>query len=466
MKTDIFMLLAASALVLFSCAKEKSPAPEQDAPMRFAVTVEGDTKASMTSADLGQFYLKVTGPNNAFSFFDTIVKEGETWKASSKHLLWKDEESSITYAAASYGALGADYFNIPVTNDLFTSGATMGLLTDQGSQEKLNAADLLTMKETTLAFADTDDGIVPVTLKHGLAKVNFKLTLAAEYKDNGIGLEENPISGVILHGVSTSFNFKPLTGEVIPQNAPIGAVVPFASTYDNTAALATFEAILVPETLAAGALTLYFTVAGKDFTWTNSTPLTFEQGGEYTIPVSVACDAAPAPTAYTLAESTVGMIVGTDGKAYAASDKDNLPSGVTAVAMVACKSGSNGLAIQLNGNPVEKEWDEAKTYAEGLSAVTGGTWRLPSKADWQNMLVGCAVSGDASASDEMNPIAGFKAKIAATGITWKSVYYWSSTESEMGAWSVLVSLGDSNAAAYFDFHSTSSELNVLGCLAF
>jgi hypothetical protein len=144
------------------------------------------------------------------------------------------------------------------------------------------------MASTDLTFAASDKGIVPITLKHGLAKVNFQLTLAAEYKDNGIGLEENPISGVILHGVSTSFNFKPLTGAVsIPLGAPIGAVVPFASTYDNTAALATFEAILVPETLAAGALTLYFSVNGKDFQWSNSEALVFAQGGEYTVPVTV-----------------------------------------------------------------------------------------------------------------------------------------------------------------------------------
>ena len=284
---------------VLSCTREKALEPEQAGQMRFAVTVEGDTKASMTSADLGQFYLKVTGPNNAFSFFDTIVKEGETWKASSKRLLWKDEESSITYAAASYGALGADYFNIPVTNDLFTSGATMGLLTDQGTQEKLNAADLLTMKETTLAFADTDDGIVPVTLKHGLAKANFKLTLAPEYFDNGVGLEASPITGLALSGVHTSFFFSPLTGEVsIPDGASKGAVIPFQSSYEPGTeaakpALAVAEAILVPEAFAAGALTLYFTVAGKDFTWTNSTPLTFEQGGEYEIPVSVAYVAAP-----------------------------------------------------------------------------------------------------------------------------------------------------------------------------
>lgn len=291
------MLFAASALLLFSCSKEKSPAPEQDAPMRFAVTVEGTTKASMTSADLKQFYIKVTGPNTVFSFFDSIVKEGEVWKASSKRLIWKDEYSSISYAAASYGAL--DYFGGEVTDALFSSGSNMGLLTDQGTQEKLNAADLLTMPVTDIAFADTEDGVVPVVFKHGLAKANFKFTLAAEFFDNGVGLETNPISGLALNGVHTTFSFKPLTGEVtIPSGASKGAVIPFQSSYvpgteTSKEAVAVAEAVLVPETLAAGDLTIYFTVAGKDFTWTNSTSLTFEQGCEYEIPVTVDYVAVP-----------------------------------------------------------------------------------------------------------------------------------------------------------------------------
>ena len=185
-------------------------------------------------------------------------------------------------------------------------------------------------------------------------------------------------------------------------------------------------------------------------------------------------DAAPAgPTAYTLAESTVGMIVGTDGKAYAAADKDNLPLGVTAVAMVAYKSATAGesLAIQLNDSPENMIWADAKTNAEGLTAVSGGTWRLPSKDDWQNMFVGCAVSGDATvpdANNEMDPIAGFKAKIAATGITWKSSNYWSSTESSSPlAWFVAVKLDDSDAYATFGQNlRTSSNPYVLGCLVF
>lgn len=105
-----------------------------------------------------------------------------------------------------------------------------------------------------------------------------------------------------------------------------------------------------------------------------------------------ACLAFGPARGHALASSAVGEIVGSDGLAYYASDKNDLPSGVTAVAMIAYKSATAGesLAIQLNVSPVSKKWADAKTYASGLTAVPGGTWRLPSKADWQNMFVGCA----------------------------------------------------------------------------
>ena len=83
------------------------------------------------------------------------------------------------------------------------------------------------------------------------------------------------------------------------------------------------------------------------------------------------------------------------------------------------------------------------------------------------MFVGCAKSGDAGVSDEMNPIAGFKEKIGATGITWQSDDpYWSSTGSGSYAWSVFVSLDGSDAEADFGDNDTSYLFYVLGCLAF
>jgi hypothetical protein len=173
---------------------------------------------------------------------------------------------------------------------------------------------------------------------------------------------------------------------------------------------------------------------------------------------------------HALASSAVGEIVGSDGLAYYASDKDNLPSGVTAVAMIAYKSETAGesLAIQLNASPASMSWSDACNYSS-YPSITGnpGTWRLPSMADWQNMFVGCAKSGDAGAGDNMEPIAGFKEKIGATGITWQSdAPYWSRTGSESGAWLVSVYLVGGNAVAYFGEFDSSDPYYVLGCLAF
>lgn len=179
-------------------------------------------------------------------------------------------------------------------------------------------------------------------------------------------------------------------------------------------------------------------------------------------------DTADEPAGIKATTEDIGKLIGADGNIY--DDKAAAEAaGTTAVAMIAYVNGSNGLAIQLNSIPVEKNWADAKTYAEGLNTSTpiaGGTWRLPSKEDWQNMFLGCAVSGDVSASDSMNPIAGFKEKIAATGITWKSDAYWSSTPSGSSAWYVYVSLGGSDAGADFYELDTSIPCSVLGCLAF
>ena len=173
----------------------------------------------------------------------------------------------------------------------------------------------------------------------------------------------------------------------------------------------------------------------------------------------------------TIKLATVGDVILSSGKCAKAGTTG-------AVAMIAyLGNGSdctNGRAIQLNSSPDSKKWADgttypAKEYAEGLTAVPGGTWRLPSKADWQNMFLGCATSGDASsASDMMYPINGFRDKIAATNTTWQSNYYWSSTPSEDDgdAWDVLVYLDDSDAFAVFRERGTSGTYRVLGCLAF
>lgn len=190
----------------------------------------------------------------------------------------------------------------------------------------------------------------------------------------------------------------------------------------------------------------------------------YQNGGDTYLPTSPLVYPAPA-TGHALASAVVGEIVGTDGLAYDVADKDNLPTGVTAVAMVAYKDGSNGLAIQLNASPSSMDFDNAQSYT-GYPAVSGGvaTWRLPSKDDWQNMFVGCAKSGDADKDNWMDPIAGFKEKIAATGIAFESNGYWS--PSGTYSWAVDINLYDTYATASFSSTPGYYYKYVLGCLAF
>ena len=166
-------------------------------------------------------------------------------------------------------------------------------------------------------------------------------------------------------------------------------------------------------------------------------------------------------TAYTLAESTVGMIVGTDGKAYAAADKGNLPTGVTAAGMVAYKNGSNGLVIALADEANTMNWSTA-TGASGAAAhtpvVTGGTWKLPSKAEWNQMF------GDDADTDIANYFNLNFYISTAGGTDLQDGNYWSSTEFEDGiAYEVELDLG---SAYWHDNGYEDDDRRVRACLAF
>jgi hypothetical protein len=58
---------------------------------------------------------------------------------------------------------------------------------------------------------------------------------------------------------------------------------------------ATYEAIVVPQQIAAGALTVSFKIGTRSFSWTNEEAITLEQGKRYTLPLTVGYDTVTAP---------------------------------------------------------------------------------------------------------------------------------------------------------------------------
>lgn len=161
----------------------------------------------------------------------------------------------------------------------------------------------------------------------------------------------------------------------------------------------------------------------------------------------------------TLADATVGMIVGTDGKPYDVADKDKLPTDVTAAGIVAYKSGSNGLVIALGDDGNYWSWTNAETLAaKHTPTVTGQTWKLPSMDEWKNMLTGNDTDGWSSASlnTALENAGGTYAALLANS------HYWTSTQDGELPWYYYIDFIDGK----FYSKSSGGDGHVRACFAF
>ena len=165
--------------------------------------------------------------------------------------------------------------------------------------------------------------------------------------------------------------------------------------------------------------------------------------------------AVPPAEGHALSTSVVGELIGSDGKAYAAADKENLPKGVTAVAMVAYKSGSNGLAIALTDETGTMNWTTASSTCEGKTAVGGNSWHLPSLPEWKQMFA--ANGGDEASFTGLNTAI---TTAGGTGLTNWWDYWTSSLESGLYVYITL------QGEAYDGKDDDTWELHVRACLAF
>ena len=149
------------------------------------------------------------------------------------------------------------------------------------------------------------------------------------------------------------------------------------------------------------------------------TSRTYLAGNFYNLVLSMA-----SPT-LTITSPAVGQVIGSDGKNYTynSSESNNgLPIGVTAVAKICYVSGEHGMALAMADESSTMGWEDAKTTAAAHTpAFTGGTWKLATQDEWNNMISG---AGSLSALRD-----GFE---SVGGTNMASSGYWSSTLSHDG----------------------------------
>lgn len=213
-----------------------------------------------------------------------------------------------------------------------------------------------------------------------------------------------------------------------------------------------------PDLLSAydGTFAIEATVGSDIYTYSRSS-LTLTAGKYYQSTVTMTMTMTKVPT---LADATVGMIVGTDGKPYDVADKDNLPTDVTAAGMVAYKSGANGLVIALGDEGGNPNWTQAKTDAEDHTPTVTGqeAWKLPSMDEWKNMLTGNDTDGWSSVSLNTALVNAGGTALGADNHYWTSTkkgeyaeYYYLDFTDNIGMFDSKLSGGEARARACFAF---------------
>ena len=306
---------AAAAMALTACQsddaietlQQKSQFPE-DGVMRFTTNLVdptiATTRASITGSDVNQngqqFQVKIDNPNSAtYSYFNTVQYDGTEWRPVNR-MLWQNDQQRIDVTAAyKQGKTFSD--------GEFINGANLTVAADQSTEAKLKQQDLLTMPTKTISNPSQEqtlmqNGKLVINFYHALTKLDVTLDLANEfYKVNPKLNNASDITEFTIKGTNAGYQFNAME----TANENYGTVTFTASTPADilanqcafTAATdadmhshATYEAIVVPQTIAAGALTVSFKIGTRSFSWTNTEAITLEQGKHYTLPLTVGYD--------------------------------------------------------------------------------------------------------------------------------------------------------------------------------
>ena len=259
-------------------------------------------------------------------------------------------------------------------------------------------------------------------------------------------------------------------------DAPDGEAATLDNTFDNTEPACLTVQVLTNKfdiqfnaananTIEAGRATV--TVGGTAATVTEGKLQGVKMGSEVKVKANtgykfrkVEVKKAAAAPSLNITNPVVGQVIGSDGKNYAADA--TLPSGVTAVAMIAYVGSetddtdyTGGLAIALSDEG-RMNWSTAKSTCEGKTAVTGAKWCLPSQNQWKAMFK--ANGGSESSYTGLNT-----AISTAGGTALQKSCYWSSTEhGEVNAYYVYLFSGN----AYFSNASKGIDYLVRAVLAF
>lgn len=301
------LALAVAALSFTACTNEDNISQDflADTPIKLNVSVdEPTTRAGYSNAELPEgfvlnvdHYLDLANkiPDEKYSYPVWAKKVGDGWKTYKLNENFGGTDEEVTMLWAN--------MNDKVEVTAFTKFGEITIPTNQTSDEQLKQADVLYMTPTMI---DPSKEGIKVDLQHAMSKINLTIELGSEFEfTEDINKK---ITDVKIDGSLVSDNFSPSSMHVALGNPQTITPLYTGATAFNkaeggtiTKASATYEAILIPQTIASGEFTVSFKVEGKLYEWAYNQELTLAPNTAYTLKLIAGNDKVQ-PVSFSVAE--------------------------------------------------------------------------------------------------------------------------------------------------------------------
>lgn len=310
MKHQIFAL-AVAALSFTACTNEDNISQDflADTPIKLNVSVdEPTTRAGYSDAVLPEgFWLTVdhyldpdkNERDKKYSYQVWAKKVGDIWKTYKLDENYGVTDEEVTMLWAN--------MNDQVEVMAYTKIQNFTIPTDQTSDEQLKQADVLYMPPTWYTPTPTERSI-NVNLQHAMSKINLTIELGSEFEfteDINKKITDVKIDGSLVSDWFTLDGKHQTEGNPRTITPFYTGATPFSKDADGviTKASATYEAILIPQTIESGNFTVSFKVNGKLYEWVynNEAGLTLAPSTAYTLKL-IAGDDKVQPASFSVAE--------------------------------------------------------------------------------------------------------------------------------------------------------------------
>lgn len=310
------LALAVAALSFTACTNEDNISQDYlaDTPIKLNVSVDEPTTRAGYSNDLkpDAFWLWVyhdDNHNDKYNYDILAEKVGDTWKTY-------DLNAYFTYQTKNEVTMLWANMTDPVTVNAMVNNnqidESVDFPTDQSDVEQLKKADILYMPITQVT---PNKAGINVEFQHITSKINLTIELGSEYEFTD--KIDQKITDVKIGGTIAPLSFdyddkgnyiiKPFSHGKVKSITPLctGTTPSSNNAGTITKATATYEAILIPQTIASGKFTVSFKVDGQLYEWAYNQDLTLAPTTAYTLKLTAGDDKVQ-PVSFSVAPWGVG----------------------------------------------------------------------------------------------------------------------------------------------------------------